>query len=192
MRWALVPHGGANGLFAPLDSGIRKHERNDIMGETTIQNVRKWFALICAIFLYYLIHEGSHVIVALLYGVFERIRILGVGVQVVAKVEQLTDLQTGIFCIVGSIATLLAAYVAVLLLPRMTASKSKVFRAIGYYATLVLLLLDPIYLSFRWWRRYEWNSAFGVPRSICAADIRGDCASQSSRVCTEGVSGIQG
>lgn len=118
------------------------------MGEKTIQNARKWFALICAIFLYYLIHEGSHVIVALLYGVFEQIRILGVGVQVVANVERLTDIQTGIFCIVGSIATLFTAYIGVLFLPRITASKSKIFRAIGYYTTLAFLLLDPIYLSF--------------------------------------------
>lgn len=118
------------------------------MEEKTIQNARKWLALICAIVLYYLIHEGSHVIVALLYGVFERIRILGVGVQVVANVERLTDFQTGIFCIVGSISTLFVAYMGVLLLPRITASNSKVFRAIGYYATLTFLLLDPLYLSF--------------------------------------------
>lgn len=118
------------------------------MGEKTIQNVRKWFALICAIFLYYLIHEGSHVIVALLYGVFDQIKILGVGVQVVAKVELLTALQTAIFCVVGSIATLLTAYFLVLFLPQITACKSKIFRAIGYYTTLAFLLLDPIYLSF--------------------------------------------
>lgn len=140
------------------------------MREKTIQNARECFALICAIFLYYTIHEGSHVILALLYGVFEQIRILGVGVQVVAKVERLTDLQTGIFCIVGSIATLLAAYILVLLLPRITASKSKVFRAIGYYTTLGFLLLDPIYLSFlyRFVGGGDMNGIllFGIPEAV--------------------------
>lgn len=140
------------------------------MGEKTIQNARKWFALICAIILYYLIHEGSHVIVALFYGVFEQIRILGIGVQVVAKVELLTDLQTGIFCIVGSIAALLAAYILVLLLPRITARKSKVFRAIGYYTTLAFLLLDPIYLSFlyRFVGGGDMNGIllFGIPEAV--------------------------
>lgn len=119
----------------------------DIMRNKMIQNIRKWFALILAILLYYLIHEGSHVLAALLYGVFERVKILGLGVQVVAKVELLTDLQTAIFCIVGSIATLLAAYLLLLLMPKITAHKSKLLRAIGYYTTLAFLLLDPIYLS---------------------------------------------
>lgn len=119
----------------------------NVSTDKIIQNIRKWFALILAILLYYLIHEGSHVLVALLYGVFEQVRILGLGVQVVAKVELLTDLQTAIFCIVGSIATLLAAYLLLLLMPEITAHKSKVLRAIGYYTTLAFLLLDPIYLS---------------------------------------------
>lgn len=108
-------------------------------------------------------------IVALLYGVFEQIRILGVGVQVVAKVELLTELQTGIFCIVGSIATLVAAYAMVLLLPRITVGKSKAFRAIGYYTTLAFLLLDPIYLSvlYRFVGGGDMNGIllFGLPEA---------------------------
>lgn len=97
------------------------------MREKTIQNTRKWFALICAIILYYLIHEGSHVIVALLYGVFEQIRILGVGVQVVAKVELLTDIQTGIFCIVGNIATLLRHILGFCFYPELQQAKARFF-----------------------------------------------------------------
>lgn len=119
----------------------------DIYRKMIIKNARKWLALICAIVLYHLIHEGSHAIAALLYGAFERIRILGIGVQVVASVELLTDIQIGIFCIVGSVATLLTAYALLLFLPRIAARKSKLFRAIGYYATLTFLLLDPIYLA---------------------------------------------
>ena len=118
------------------------------MNERIIQNMRKWFAVICAILLYYLIHEGSHVIVALAYGVFERIRILGVGVQVVAKVEVLTDIQIAVFCMAGSISTLFFSYLLVIFLNKITDRKSKVFRAIGYYMTLTFLLLDPLYLSF--------------------------------------------
>lgn len=55
------------------------------MKERAISNFRKWFSLITAIILYYVIHEGSHVIVAQFYGAFEKIRILGLGVQVVAN-----------------------------------------------------------------------------------------------------------
>ena len=140
------------------------------MRERTIKNARKWFALICAILLYYLIHEGSHIIVALTYGVFEQIKILGLGVQVVAKVELLTNVQTALFCIAGSIAILLTAYLLVLLLPRITEVESKVFRAIGYYTTLAFLLLDPIYLSilYKFVGGGDMNGIllFGIPEII--------------------------
>ena len=67
------------------------------MRERVIKNSRKWFALICAILLYYIIHEGSHIIVALSYGVFEKVKMIGLGVQVVANIELLTDFQKAIF-----------------------------------------------------------------------------------------------
>lgn len=111
------------------------------------KNSRKWFALICAILLYYVIHEGSHVIAALLYGSFEKIKILGLGVQVVTKTGLLTDFQTAIFCIVGSISTLLVAYLLVFFTKKIVESKNKVFKATCYYTTLAFMLLDPIYLT---------------------------------------------
>ncbi len=117
------------------------------MKARVLKNLRKWFALICAILLYYIIHEGSHVIVALLYGVFEEVKILGLGVQVVANDEVLTDFQIGIFCIVGSISTLLVGYLLVLLSKRIAKRKNKVFKAICYYTTLAFLLIDPLYLT---------------------------------------------
>ena len=117
------------------------------MRERVIKNSRKWFALICAILLYYIIHEGSHIIVALSYGVFEKVKILGLGVQVVANIELLTDFQKAIFCIAGSISTLIIAYILVAFTKRIVESKSKVFKAIIYYTTLAFLLLDPLYLT---------------------------------------------
>ena len=117
------------------------------MESRVLKNLRKWLSLICAILLYYIIHEGSHVIVALLYGVFEEVKILGLGVQVVANVEVLTDFQIGIFCIVGNISTLLVGYLLVLFNKIITKSKNKVFKAICYYTTLAFLLIDPLYLT---------------------------------------------
>lgn len=111
------------------------------------KNSRKWLALICAIFLYYIFHEGSHIIVALIYGVFERVEILGLGVQVVIKTELLTNFETAVFCVVGSISTLLIAYLLVLFSKRIVESKNKVFKAICYYTTLAFMLLDPLYLA---------------------------------------------
>ena len=117
------------------------------MDERIKNNLRKWFALICAIILYYIIHEGGHIIIALIYGVFEKVKIIGLGVQVVAKVELLTDFQTAIFCIIGSIATMLIAYLLVILTKKIVKSRNKMIKAICYYTTLALLLIDPLYLT---------------------------------------------
>jgi hypothetical protein len=113
------------------------------------RNLRKWIALICAILLYYIVHEGAHAIAALLMGTFQRIRIMsfGLGIQVVADIPVMSNLQIFIFCIVGAIATLIMGYVLVLKKQAILNSNNKVFRAIAYYTTLVFLMLDPIYLS---------------------------------------------
>lgn len=140
------------------------------MKEKVIRNSRKWFYLICAIFLYYIIHEGSHVIIALLYGIFEKIKVLGLGIQVVANVEVLSNFQIGIFCIVGSISTLLVAYLLVLLTGKIVESKNKVFKSICYYTTLAFLVLDPLYLTiiYKFVGGGDMNGIllFGIPEII--------------------------
>lgn len=118
------------------------------MNERAKSNLRKWHGLIVAILLYYIVHEGSHVIVALIYGVFEKMKILGLGVQVVINRELLTDLQTAIFCIIGSISTLFVAYLLVLFTGKIAQSKNKIFKAICFYLTIALLIIDPLYLAF--------------------------------------------
>lgn len=118
-----------------------------ITKERMIKNSRKWFGLICAIILYYLIHEGSHVLVALFYGVFEKVKILGLGVQVIANIEILSDFQRAIFCVSGCISTLLVGYLLVIFTKRIVRSKNKIVKAVCYYTTLAFMLLDPIYLT---------------------------------------------
>ena len=140
------------------------------MDERIKNNLRKWFALICAILLYYIIHESSHMIIALFYGVFEEVKILGLGVQVVANIEVLTNFQIGIFCIVGSISTLLVGYLLVLFNKRIIKSKNKVFKAICYYTTLAFLLIDPLYLTiiYKFVSGGDMNGIllFGIPEII--------------------------
>ena len=132
------------------------------MRERVIKNSRKWFALICAILLYYIIHEGGHVIVALCYGTFEKVKILGLGVQVVANIELLTDYQKAIFCISGSITTLIIAYCLVMFVNKIVVCKSKFLRAISYYTTLAFLLLDPLYLTII----YKFVLLIGIPEVV--------------------------
>lgn len=112
-------------------------------------SIRKWISLIISIVLYYVIHEGAHLCTALIMGTFQRIRIVqfGLGVQIVADTAAMSNLQIFIFCIVGVIATLIVGYALVWKRKSILKSKNKLIRVIAYYATLVFLMLDPIYLS---------------------------------------------
>ncbi len=113
------------------------------MGKRT----RQYLGLLAAVVSYYVVHEGAHLIYACWIGVFERIRFLGLGIQIVTDAQRMTDTQLGAFCGVGAAATLLAAYVLILLTPKICKADSKVFKACMYYISIAMLLLDPLYLS---------------------------------------------
>ena len=110
--------------------------------------LRKWCALLIAIIAYYIIHEGAHAITALFFGTFERIQMLGLGVKVVIQTELMNDWQLGVFSIISSIATLFVAYLLLTLTKNIVQTNSKLIKAIGYYTTFTLLLIDPIYMTF--------------------------------------------
>ncbi len=111
------------------------------------KRVRQYVGLFSAILAYYLIHEGAHFIYALSIGVFKQVNFMGLGIQIDVYAELMTSKQLGVFCIVGAIATTIAAYVLVLLAAKIKDVSSKVIKASLYYITIALLLLDPLYLS---------------------------------------------
>lgn len=111
------------------------------------KKIRQYACLIVAVVVYFLIHEGAHALVALYYGVFKSIRFLGVGVQVVVNHEAMTETQIGIFCLVGVLSTLIAGWVMLLMSRSICSSKFAYVRTLGWYVTMVLLILDPLYLS---------------------------------------------
>ena len=109
--------------------------------------VRKYVALLVAIVVYYIVHEGAHLLAALCYGVFRSIRFVGVGMQVVIEESALSETQLGVFCLVGALATFVVAWMLVWAAPRICRMKSKLSRAIFYYISLAMLFVDPVYLS---------------------------------------------
>jgi len=96
---------------------------------------------------YYLVHEGAHLLYALQIGVFKRVHLLGLGVQLDVYQDKMTQLQMGIFCLVGSIATAVAACILFALAGRIGKSSSRLLKACMYYITLAMLFIDPLYLS---------------------------------------------
>lgn len=113
---------------------------------------RQYIGIVVAVLLYYIIHEGAHLLVALSQGVFKQINLIGLGVQIDVWADRMSDLQMGIFCLAGPVATLLVGWLMVVFVRQICYIKSSVVRACGWYASLTLLMLDPIYLSifYRW------------------------------------------
>ena len=111
------------------------------------KRARQYLGLLSSILAYYVIHEGAHLIYARAAGTFKQINFPGLGVQIDVYAEGMTDMQLGIFCLVGSIATAITAYILILLAERIGKLPSKLFKACMYYITIALLFIDPIYLS---------------------------------------------
>ena len=111
------------------------------------KRTRQYIGLLSAVLAYYIIHEGAHLIYALITGAFKQINVMGMGVQIDIYAERITDIQLGIFCLVGSVATFVTAYVLVLFTNKIVENSSKIFKACMYYITIAMLLIDPVYLS---------------------------------------------
>ena len=111
------------------------------------KRTRQYVGLLSAVLAYYIIHEGAHLIYALITGAFKQINVMGMGVQIDIYAERITDIQLGIFCLVGAVATFVTAYTLVLFTNKIGKNSSKIFKACMYYITIAMLLIDPVYLS---------------------------------------------
>jgi len=111
------------------------------------KRIRQYIGILAAIATYYLVHEGAHLLTALVYGMFHQVRFLGLGIQVNVYADRMTDIQMGIFCLSGAMATLVFGWLLILSAKKICMTKSKVFKAVMWYVSLAMLLIDPLYLS---------------------------------------------
>ena len=112
-----------------------------------MKTVRQYIGILAAAAIYYSIHEGAHLICAVLLGTFRQIRFMGIGMQIDVYAERMTDGQMALFCIAGAAATAITGVALTALAGKISSIKSKLVRAVMYYITIALLLLDPLYLS---------------------------------------------
>ena len=111
------------------------------------KRARQYIGIISAVVIYYVIHESAHLLTALVMGVFKQINFMGIGVQIDVYNDRMSDFQMGIFCLAGAAASLIAAYILLALRKKICSAKSPVFRCIMYYVSMIMLFLDPVYLS---------------------------------------------
>lgn len=110
------------------------------------KRTRQCIGILFAIVAYYIIHEGAHLVMALMFHSFKKINFMWLGIQVDVYRDRLTDIQLGVFCIAGATATLIMGYLLVGLKDKICQIKSKLIKANLYYITIIMLILDPIYL----------------------------------------------
>lgn len=108
---------------------------------------RQYVGLLSAILSYYFIHEGAHFAYALATGVFKQINFMGLGVQIDVYSDKMSESQLGVFCLLGSVATLAVAFLLVAFAKKICRAESKPFKACMYYITIAMLVVDPLYLS---------------------------------------------
>ena len=111
------------------------------------KRVRRYVGLLSAVIAYYLLHEGTHLLYALSIGAFKQITLMGLGMQIDIYAEKITQTQLGVFCLLGSVTTLLTAYILIALIDKIRGISSKAIKACLYYITIAMLLIDPLYLS---------------------------------------------
>lgn len=113
---------------------------------------RQYAGLLAAVAIYYLIHEGAHLAVALTQGVFKQINIIGLGIQIDVFAERMSDTQMGVFCLAGAVATLCTGWLLTCAVRPICRIRSKMVRTCAWYTSVTLLMLDPIYLGifYRW------------------------------------------
>lgn len=111
------------------------------------KRIRQYIGIVAAIAAYYIVHEGAHLLTALAYGAFKQVKIMGLGMQIDVFADRMTDAQLGIFCLAGAISTFVFGWLLIILVKKICNAKSKVFKAVMWYVSLAMLLLDPIYLS---------------------------------------------
>ena len=75
-------------------------------GQIMSKRTRQYIGILAALAAYYLVHEGAHLLHALLTGVFKQISFMGLGVQIDVYSENMTNMNIGIFCIFDAQATL--------------------------------------------------------------------------------------
>ena len=108
---------------------------------------RQYSGILAAVIAYYFVHEGAHLVTALYYDVFRQINMMGLGVQIDVYAQRMTDTQLGIFCLAGAVSTLLFGWLLIVLAKKICRAKSRLFKAVMWYVTLAILLIDPVYLS---------------------------------------------
>jgi hypothetical protein len=114
-----------------------------------VLSMRKYSTLILAVIIVALIHEGSHALIASLYGEYETFLIHPYGLEVVFQtpVAEREGIKWGLISGTSNVVTISLGYLLFLLRSKIARSQSQFIIATGYWLTILLLLVDAFNLS---------------------------------------------
>jgi hypothetical protein len=110
--------------------------------------VRKYLYFIFAGIMYLIIHEGVHIVLAKIFGIYEGIRILPLGIEV--KITQpltIGGVKLAAFSGLSSIVTILIGYILLILSRRILKLNNQMVKNCAYYVIFIFILTDPLYIS---------------------------------------------
>jgi len=111
--------------------------------------MRKWLAFLLAVMVLVVIHEGTHAVVAIIYGEYKAFHIRPLGFEVTFKtpVSERSGVQWAFISGASNLVTLAMGYLLLLSGQRFAHSRTAFLKAGIYYLTTLSLLVDPLNLS---------------------------------------------
>jgi hypothetical protein len=111
--------------------------------------MRKWLAFVLAIVVFVAIHEGTHMLVATMYGEYDAFHLRPIGLEVKFKtpVDERSGIQWAFISGASNLLTLSLGYLLLSLGERFAHSRVVLLKAGVYYLTILMLLADALNLS---------------------------------------------
>ncbi|MGI6648964.1 MAG: hypothetical protein ACOX5W_07880 [Bacillota bacterium] len=110
--------------------------------------LRRYLYFVLAGITYLVIHEGVHIIQAQLFGIYEGIRLLPLGIEVmVTQPLSIGGVKLAAFSGLSSVVTVLIGYILFALSPKILKLNKQPVKNYIYYVTFLFLILDPVYIS---------------------------------------------
>jgi hypothetical protein len=111
--------------------------------------VKKFLTFFVAFVIFAFIHEGSHALIAAIYGEFTDFLVHPYGFEVIFKTPtiQRQGIQWGFISGVSNVLTVLLGYLLLLFVKPVARMRNAFLSAVGYWLIMMFLLLDPLNLS---------------------------------------------
>ncbi len=111
--------------------------------------MKRWLTFLFAGLVLLTVHEGTHALMAMLYGEYEAFHVRPIGFEVTFRtaVDERSGIQWAIISGASNLVTLLMGYLLLVFGARLARLRSGFLRATTFYLTMLSLLADPFNLS---------------------------------------------